>query len=763
MKKTQRTTTIAATLLLAAMLIISGCTQTQLPTNNKDTKPPSKPSPQPGVERGGTQELKKINNPDELITILKAAQQRQGSGRSYGFLAGPAAFDDVVVGGVGGMAQESRGFGEQKSPPGMPEASTYSQTNVQVEGVDEADIVKNDGKYIYLVREAPFNPRPQGIKETLIEVGQEAAEKIYPTTHIIPSVPEDHFELVIIDAYPADQAKIISKTKLPGRGRGLFLGDERLVVFITERERTIAVSPYSFLPEPTRQDVTKALLYDISNPEKPQLLHEYAIQGNFLEARLVGDYAYFIVQEWASPDYPPLPLFREGDTIVYQPTIYYFDNPEESYTLTTISSLNLNTGRLRGDSFLLGWGATVYATPESLYLAYSRRYVSDWGEDARHEEFFNAVYPLLPSSVQEQIDEVKDRSWLSALTILEDYYNSLDDDELERTLSKIEKALNQYRTERSLKRSSTIIKKFSIEDGEITYQASGEVRGNLLNQFSMDEWQGTLRVATTINYYDYDERTPVQFNSVFILDEDLEEVGSLEGIAEGERIYSARFMGDRLYLVTFKRIDPFFAIDLSNPREPRVLGELKIPGFSQYLHPYDKNYIIGIGMDVDPETNRQGGVKVALFDVTDVSKPKEVDTLEIGETGSSTPILEDHKAFLFDKEKNLLVLPIFEVKGKRYYDENQRRYTQDRFTGAYVLALSPTTGITVRGTIEHEPAKDTYRWRYYSLWRNNGVVQRSIYMDDVLYTISNTAVKMNKLNYGGDDDLDLIGAIDLLE
>ena len=222
----------------------------------------------------------------------------------------------------------------------------------------------------------------------------------------------------------------------------------------------------------------------------------------------------------------------------------------------------------------------------------------------------------------------------------------------------------------------TIIHKFSMNNGKVRYVASGDVPGHLLNQFSMDEFEDHLRVATTVEGWT-GSRTYL-FNNVYVLDDAMRTVGRIEYIAPDERIYSSRFIGDRLYLVTFKRVDPFFVIDLSDPAKPGILGMLKIPGFSDYLHPYDKNHIIGIGRET--AENQWGGVstlglKLALFDVSDVNNPAMIDKVEIGVAGTDSEALRDHKAFLFDRSKNLLVIPVEEVREVSLYEGKTAPYT----------------------------------------------------------------------------------------
>ncbi|VVB61139.1 Beta propeller domain protein [uncultured archaeon] len=224
----------------------------------------------------------------------------------------------------------------------------------------------------------------------------------------------------------------------------------------------------------------------------------------------------------------------------------------------------------------------------------------------------------------------------------------------------------------------------------------------------------------------------------------------LEDLASGERIYSVRFLGDKAYMVTFRQTDPLFVIDLSAPENPKVLGYLKIPGVSDYLHPYDETHIIGLGRDATEE-GRIRGMKLAIFDVSDFSNPKEISKYIIGEQGTYSEALSDHKAFLFSKEKNLLVIPVSEYRpikaaGQDYW---QGKYEQ----AAYVFNIDLTNGISLKGKITHQNATDSKNENYYDY---NSQIKRSLYIDNVLYTISQKMIKMNAL-----DNLDEINKVEL--
>ncbi|MEK7145994.1 MAG: beta-propeller domain-containing protein, partial [Patescibacteria group bacterium] len=235
----------------------------------------------------------------------------------------------------------------------------------------------------------------------------------------------------------------------------------------------------------------------------------------------------------------------------------------------------------------------------------------------------------------------------------------------------------------------TLVHRFDLDTDGINFEASGKVPGTILNQFSMDEHEDHFRIATTINNW-VDPET----NNLYVLDMDLDQTGAVEGIAPNESIYSTRFMGDRGFMVTFEKIDPLFAFDLSDPNNPVLVGELKIPGYSDYLHPYDENHLIGFGKETEDPPAEQAalwgqnfswyqGMKIAIFDVTNLTSPEEVFSVGIGDRGTESPLLYDHHALLFDAARDLLAFP---VTVATVADENAppETYGETTFQGAYV-------------------------------------------------------------------------------
>ena len=225
-------------------------------------------------------------------------------------------------------------------------------------------------------------------------------------------------------------------------------------------------------------------------------------------------------------------------------------------------------------------------------------------------------------------------------------------------------ALTTMEETNDVSKDKTELFRFSLKDGAVTMESQGSVPGYVLNQFSMDEYNGYFRIVTTENVTHYfneggiasaeQEKTR---NHLFVLDESMNIVGSIEDLARGESIYSARFMGDTGYFVTYRQVDPLFTVDLSTPSEPKILSELKVPGFSNYLHPFGDGLLLGFGQNSDEESGEIQGLKLSIFDTSDPAAVAEKHSELLGEKYMWSNAIGNHKAILVDSEKNLIGFP----------------------------------------------------------------------------------------------------------
>ncbi|MCJ7816422.1 MAG: beta-propeller domain-containing protein, partial [Candidatus Aenigmarchaeota archaeon] len=626
------------------------------------------------------QEMKKFSSCDQIKSFLS---ENTGGYGGYGMFSS-AVMRDTAMQNIGGMAPTAAGAEKGGGGAGSED---YSTTNIQVAGVDEPDIVKNDGKYIYTV----------------------SGNSIF-----------------IIDAYPAEGAQILSTINSSGVSQ-IFINGGRLVVFGNEYEYygepvplAGGVAEKMIAPPYYRPSTPKTYMhvYDISDPANPVLKRNISVEGSYFDARMIGDYVYAIMNKPVyytenEPIITPMLYTESGSRPACGCSeLYYFDMPDYGYQFVTIASLNVkeDSGDPATKVIMSGYTENMYVSERNIYISYMKT-ISWWEQNDR---MYNAIKPLLPASVSLKIAVVENANFTQPektqkmAEVFQDYYNGLSETEKAEFMQKVQDATQKAYEEIAKETEKTVIHKISIDNGQIEYKSKGEVPGHLLNQFSLDENNGYLRVATTTSgtWNRMGQQATPSKNHVYVLDAGLAITGKLEDLAPGESIYSARFIGDRAYLVTFKKIDPLFVIDLSDPNSPSLLGKLKIPGYSDYLHPYDENHIIGIGKEaVDVEGEQRDfawyqGVKLALFDVSDPSSPKEISKYVIGDRGTDSTALYEHKAFLFNREKNLLVIPIqlAEINEAQYpggVPENA--YGDYTFQGAYVFNLDLENGFQLKG------------------------------------------------------------------
>ena len=571
---------------------------------------------------------------EENIVLNHPSLRKFGSyGELFSFLNTSRSYPPYYYGPIGGALIRTAAFPALEDSAGSKTPS-YSTTNIQVEGVDEADIIKTDGQYIYIARE----------------------NLIY-----------------IVKAYPAQEASVASTIKLNGTVIGIFIDEDKLVAFLQE------YPDWRYSSTEIVKDQAHIQIYDIMNRDEPLLEAEISLDGYYYNSRMIGKYVYVVTTQpaYIREERIVLPsITMNNEALEIEATdVYYTDTQDYYHSFTTVVSIDIETGKIAHETFLLGYSTCLYVSQNNIYVA-TPKYENDT--------------------------------------------------------------------------QKTEIHRIRVNSGDITYEASGEVPGYVLNQFSMDEYDENFRIATTEDRFSETFSQTTSASNVYVLNQNLTTIGKLEELAPNEHIYSARFMGARCYLVTFKKVDPLFVIDLEDPNDPRVLGKLKIPGYSDYLHPYDENHLIGIGKEtVESEEGDFAwyqGVKISLFDVTDVEHPKEIAKYEIGDRGTDSPVLYDHKALLFDKELNLLVIPVLvaEIDEEKHPDGvAPYAYGDYVWQGAYVFKVTGES-ISFRGGVTHiDDSSELSKSGYY--FYSEYSVKRSLYIDDYLYTVSDKGIKINTI------------------
>ncbi len=581
--------------------------------------------------------------------------------------------------------QTSNGFGVPPMPvptalPAAAESSTsffsgagpsYSTTNIQVAGVDEADVVKTDGYYIYLIANSKngvfildADPDNSTVVSRISFNHNTSLAGIY--------LNSNSTKLAVLGSIYSIQTKTVTWWSSSGTQRYTY---------------------EDYLPMDTRSFVN---VYDISDKAHPVLARNFEVSGSYFNSRMIDDYVYAVISQPVQVvnQTAALPVLSvENQSWTTPPSsIYYIDRGADSYynyyTFTSIIGLSVNNDvqEVANLTVMMGGASNIYVSTNNMYLTYPG---------------------VSTSSVWTGPSE-----------------------------------------------PTTEVQRIGITQNALSFEAKETVPGSVLNEYSMDEYNGYFRLATT------SRRDGVLQNNVYVLDANLKTVGKLENLAPGESLHSARFMGDRCYLVTFKKTDPLFVIDLKNPDIPKVLGELKIPGYSDYLHPYDETHLVGVGKET--EQAAQGdfawyqGLKLSLFDVSNVSNPTQLAKFVIGDRGTDSQALSNPKAFLFDNFRNLLVISVnLALINRTLHEPGPSSYGEFVWQGAYVFNVTLGGGFELRGNVTHIEPQGTLEGTN-QLTNSSYWITRALYIDNTLYTISDEMVKLNRL-----EDLTPVSQADL--
>lgn len=629
--------------------------QDAAPSSAAVEMPPEAGAPAPMLSM--VQEDSEAEDASDYGALYDSLVELQGEKRGVGYRYSAGGMEDgAVINGA--LMEEAAPMAPAASPRDSTGSYGISQTNTQISGIDEADIVKTDGTYLYQYR---FDSETGGAEISI--VGATNLKQLSS----IPVAGSPSAELYLLEHYlilVQEASDETAKAVAAQLDRPLSEYVDRAAADASPDAKR-AVPDEVITPDYAASfsyPMTEAVIYDVSDHTNPKEVRRFTQDGSYVSSRLYENVLYLVTNKYVAGDLTAMgakvsqmvPMVADSGTARLLPPSDVMIPPytaQPAYAVVTALDLK---GQGATTKAVLGMVDEIMMSTESLYVT-SNQYASD-----------------MPK---------------------------------------------------------TGIARFSVKKAEIRYEASALVDGTIDGQFALDEHRGYLRVATT------SRRGNTTQNNVYVLDGALQTVGMLEDLAPGERIYSVRYLGDTGYVVTFRETDPLFVIDLSNPKEPKAAGQLKIPGFSEYLHPIDGKTLVGFGANTITTRNGrvvQDGLKLSLFDVSDPKDPKETAHILLGNMGSSSPVLDTHKAFLYYPEKKLIGFPatIYTTKGAGSADpwSGERKLT---FSGYLVVRLSDG-GFEIAGSIPGggESADSFGRFDY------DAVIERGLYIGDTLYTVS---------------------------
>lgn len=551
------------------------------------------------------------------------------------------------------MPMEEVGMGGAKEAPGR-----YSETNVQVSGIDEPDIVKTDGTNIYFSGEQRYYFR-EPITDPIVDI--EFKE--------IPPEYQDAYTSIIKAWPPADLA-ISNQLDKVGN---LLLQDNTLMVFTEGADQYIYA-------------------YDVSTDSFSSKWELKLEDDHYLQtARQYGDNLYLVVRKYTNR-HTPCPLRPITNIEVACNDIYHPIAPIDASATYSVLKIDIDSGQVDEQISFIGSAAQsiVYMSPENIYVTYPQNmdmfsFIFDFMINEADDIFGSDVIARLKKL--NSYDISSNAKMTEFQTIIMEWSESLDEDEALWAENEMTNRMDDYYEDNKRNFQQTNIVRIDVN--KLNIKSNGTVPGAPLNQFSLDEYDNHLRIATTVGdiWLSGWNNRGESVNDVYILDKDMDIKGSILDLGISERIYSARFIGETGYLVTFRQIDPFYVLDLSNPKSPHMSGELKIPGYSSYLHPVDDDTILGVGAE-------DGQVKLSMFDVSNPNNPQETDKYTLDEYGSEA--LHNHHAFLMDDKHKIFFLPAYQgayifsyennkislVKAVAGYDVKRALYIDDYF---YVL------------------------------------------------------------------------------
>ncbi len=594
--------------------------------------------------------------------------------------------------GSWGGPPEAGGDDSADDGDGRTEGEDYSGTNNQEDGVDEADFLKTDGYHVYTLngnRLHIFGVPEFGdlIPESVTEI------EGHPTQMLVDR-----------DAGRAVVFSIIPVWNLPE--------DHPLRDYLGEQAEDGTWWWRSW-------DVTKITVLDVSDRSAPHLLRELFVEGWYQTARKHDTSVRLATYSWVNNE-----ILWNWWSIYSQ-----FEDPDEGLDAVrdAIHALTLGEmvpryyvrtpdGSLAPNALTTSTCSQFYRPTDSQAYGMTSLYSLDLAAEDLDVDADNVVsnWPTVYASTDTLVLTEPAHGWWW-------YWDNETDPE----------QLNVHAFDVS-------------EPGQTHYLASGRVEGLLFDQFSIDEEDGYIRLATTDNRWArwWDEDAPPPDNHVFVLQQQGDElvtVGHVGGIAENESIFAARFEGDRGFLVTFEQVDPLFTIDLRDPTAPAVVGELEVPGFSTYLHDLDDGRILSIGIGGDESGATWGQTQISLFDASDFDHPRLQDNLALQAEGdwSWSEAQWEHHAFQYWAPKALLAVPVSSYRDLGDPD-GDGTWEWEYLSRLELINVDLEGGLSRKGTIDHSHLYSNDEYWYYR------DIRRTIFMGDYLYAISDRGISVHR-------------------
>lgn len=637
----------------------------------------------------------------------------------------------------GGIGSGEDLANEGGTPPeaGSPDDETpdeYSQTNTQVDGVDEADRVKTDGEYIYVLSDRDLVvvkswPAAQTDEVGRLTLGSWAYNFFLDGDKAIVLGSANLHEVVKDVPYRTYTEGEGGKPVDAGNGDQIDGGAPA-----TDVEDAIAEeeSPYWYYDY---RPVTTVTIVSLADRANPTILKQFFFEGYTADSRRISDKVYLVLNN-----------YHTVYDLEYWPSDLNMYGPNGEDVLPSTDEINAmfdamiarNTEKIRART-LAEWMPQYWTATGDQEPAYSDGSMIGGCADVHAPTVFSGQGLLNLVSLDTDSGDIAGStiqgSWGTVYASLEAVYVGSTNWDF----------YWWWMGGDDVPPVKTHIHKFGFDqDGDARYQASGEVLGYAINQFAYDEYKGHLRVATTDGFgWWNNDKTESRVTVLHQDEEKLEQVGVVTGLGLGEQIYAVRFIGDQGYVVTFRQVDPLYVLDMSDPTEPKVAGELKIPGFSSYIHPLEPGFLLTAGRDGDEEGN-VGGIKIEIFDVTDPTAPKSVKSAVIGDGWNTwSDVLWDHKAFTFFPARNLLAIPVggwVETSGENgWWGEYKSELALFRVTRENIDVLP---GISHMDFFDDFGGND-HCASYGGYWQAQ--IYRGIFVEDYVYSLSQLGMKVH--------------------